>query len=60
MEADEAHDEDADAWSPGMNVARPNGREALGPAAGAGGSNDPLDRFPREGAGAGCCAAGTC
>jgi hypothetical protein len=33
-EADEAHDEDVDAWSPGMNVARH--------ANGAGGSNDPL------------------
>ena len=43
MEADEVYDEDVDAWSPGMNVARPNGREAQGPAAGgAGGSNDPL------------------
>ena len=40
--ADGAGDEDVAAWSPGMNVARPNGRDAQRPAAGAGGSNDPL------------------
>jgi hypothetical protein len=39
---DGAGDEDVAAWSPGMNVARPNGRDAQRPAAGAGGSNDPL------------------
>jgi hypothetical protein len=40
--AEDADDEGVAAWSPGMNVARPNGRHAQGPAAGAGGSNDPL------------------
>ena len=40
--AEDADDDGVAAWSPGMNVARPNGRHAQGPAAGAGGSNDPL------------------
>ena len=42
MGADEADDEDVDVWSPGMNVARLDGREARRPAETAGGSNDPL------------------
>jgi hypothetical protein len=40
--AEDADDDGVAAWLPGMNVARPNGRPAQGPAAGAGGSNDPL------------------
>jgi hypothetical protein len=42
MGADEADEEDVDVWSPGMNVARLDGREARRPAETAGGSNDPL------------------
>jgi hypothetical protein len=42
-EADAApDDEDVAAWSPGMDVARPNRHGAQRPAGGAGGSNDPL------------------